>query len=65
MQARSGLMSVFALRRLWRRWTSIVELYARRLPLRGRVNPRSYALLHRDLVTALDHRRASGRVRLR
>jgi hypothetical protein len=41
---------LFALRRCWRRWTAVVELFARRRPGRRRVDPREYELLRLELL---------------
>lgn len=41
---------VTKLRSCWNRWTAIIELFARRRPGRSRVEPRSYAALHRELL---------------
>jgi hypothetical protein len=54
MRVESSLFNVLALRRLWRRWTSVVELYARRLPRSGRVNAATYRALHQDLVATCE-----------
>jgi hypothetical protein len=43
---------VAALRRLWRRWTAVVELFARRGRARRRLNPAEYDRLHQDLLRA-------------
>jgi hypothetical protein len=39
-----------ALRKCWRRWAHIVELFARRRPARKRVDPQAYVELHRELT---------------
>jgi hypothetical protein len=40
------------LRRCWRQWTAVVELFARRRPLRHVVAPQQYEALHRELLAA-------------
>ena len=52
MQAQGTSVNLTALRRLWGQWTNVVERYARRLPRRGWIDPRSYRLLHQDLLAA-------------
>src|SRR4051794_31796911 len=39
-----------ALRDRWRRWTEVVELFARRRRARHRVDPRSYRALHAGVI---------------
>ena len=50
MRSRDGLSELDTLKIHWRRWVDIVELFARRRPRRGRVDPREYAVLHRKLT---------------
>ena len=52
MNARSPGTESEALRASWRRWTAIVELFARRRPARRRVDPRAYERLHQELLAA-------------
>jgi hypothetical protein len=52
MQAQYELTSPKIVRRLWGRWTQIVELYARRRAGRGRIDPRDYRALHQELLAA-------------
>jgi hypothetical protein len=40
------------LTRRWRRWTAVVELFARRRRARRRVDPTAYERLHRELLGA-------------
>jgi hypothetical protein len=39
-----------SLRKCWRQWAEIVELFARRRSTRGVVTPHEYQALHRDLI---------------
>lgn len=41
-----------ALKNYWRRWTVIVDLFARRRPARRRVDPIVYNALHQELIAA-------------
>ncbi len=52
MRDRSRGTGPEALRASWRRWTAIVELFARRRLARRRVDPRAYRTLHRELIAA-------------
>ena len=47
-----GSNAVGELRTLWRRWTRIVGLFARRQRARRFVDPQKYDALHKDLVDA-------------
>src|SRR5262245_12695379 len=52
MAGQDDISRLAELRELWRRWTGVVELFGRRRRGRRRVDPRGYALLHRDLLEA-------------
>jgi len=43
---------LFVLRRGWRRWVAIIELFARRRRARHRVDLQGYGALHKELITA-------------
>jgi hypothetical protein len=45
-----GSPRIGALKTRWRRWVDIVDLFARRRPGRGRVDPREYVALHKELI---------------
>jgi hypothetical protein len=49
-----------ALTTRWSRWTTIVELFARRRPARNRVDPRSFVALRGELIAACRALAASG-----
>src|SRR4051812_4508289 len=51
MSDRSRASGSEALRDCWRRWTVIVDLFARGRPARRRVDPAVYNTLHRELLT--------------
>lgn len=61
MRPSNGGMELHALRRYWRRWTAIVELYARRRRGRGWLDPKQYAVLHGKLLAACRALAANGR----
>lgn len=50
MRRRSRGTGSEALRAPWRRWTAIIDLFARRRPARRRVNSRAYRALHQELI---------------
>ncbi len=50
MRRRSRGTGSEALRASWRRWTAIVELFARRRLARRQVDPRAYRRLHQELL---------------
>jgi hypothetical protein len=50
MRRRGGAPEAVALRTCWRRWVSVVELFARRRPARRRVDPKTYGILHKELI---------------
>jgi hypothetical protein len=50
MKRRRGPPEVVALMTHWRRWTDIVDLFARRRPARRRVGSQEYAVLHKALI---------------
>lgn len=52
MSDRSRVSGSEALRDCWRRWTVIIDHFARRSPARRRVDPGAYHLLHRELIAA-------------
>jgi hypothetical protein len=52
MGGRTGLRETIALKIRWRRWVRIVELFARERPLRHRVDPRAYGVLHKELISS-------------
>ncbi len=52
MVGRTGLRETIALKIRWRRWVKIVELFARERPLRRRVDPRAYGVLHKELISS-------------
>lgn len=52
MRRRSPGTESEALRASWRRWTAIVELFARRRLARRRVDPRDYRTVHQGLLAA-------------
>src|SRR5689334_19290662 len=52
MARRGELNAISELRTYWRRWLRIVELFAHRRRARKWIDPRSYELLHFNLVEA-------------
>jgi hypothetical protein len=50
MDRRGGSTDLALLRARWRRWTAIVELFARRRRGRCRVDPQRYRALHGELI---------------
>jgi hypothetical protein len=50
-QMREGT-ELFVLRRCWRRWVAILELFARRRRRRHRVDVRAYVAMHGELLAA-------------
>src|SRR5262249_28422008 len=60
MRRRGGPPEFTALKSCWRRWVEIVELFARRKPARRRVDPETYAALHKELIERCQARRAAA-----
>ena len=50
MKHRAGPPETATLKTHWCRWVKIVELFVRRRPARGRVDPHAYVRLHRELI---------------
>jgi hypothetical protein len=50
MVSQEDVTRLAALREPWRRWTAVVELFARRRAARHRVDPGEYHRLHREVL---------------
>jgi hypothetical protein len=60
MQRRPRSAELATLRHRWRRWTAVVEMFARRRRARRRVSPRQYQLLRDQLLAACRSLAAEG-----
>ncbi|CAN5716558.1 hypothetical protein BH23PLA1_BH23PLA1_28650 [soil metagenome] len=60
MRGRVGITCTVPLRRNWRRWTAIVELFARRRSVRKRLGPGEYEAAYRALLAACRDRAAAA-----
>ena len=52
MRGQREAAELATLKRCWRRWTAVVNLFARRRGARHRVDPRAYDTLHKELLEA-------------
>jgi hypothetical protein len=52
MRQRGGSNAIAELRWYWRRWTNVVELFARSRRARKKVDPQNYEAIHADLIEA-------------
>jgi hypothetical protein len=60
MRGRKQSPDIIVLRRLFKRWAAIVELFARRRPARKRVEAKAYVRIHRELIASCRVQAASA-----